>query len=501
MHLDVRERKSSGRGSAERLIDRELQILGIEHTLPLGEAQDERVNRSQLLLLQLDAHCRQLLGQAPSPGRSADLPMLGRVTNVPGIDERGDHGFRPAWWREDGCGEGRAHFFDPALPPGVVHRGQHGNIGVEPDQQRRGLVVMFDDQSGTAFLQCLKNGIEVAGEFGSRNDFEHDAIVDRHFTRVKRDRWWFSLVVLLAVAACQQATPTPSPTPSASASVSVSPSALAACPALPAASGPQILLRNLPAPDDLTFDNEGWLLFSDIKAGSVSALRGDGSVERIAAGLSAPEGIVVQADGRMLVGEQGRNRLVAIDPQTHGVSEGRAFPNRKGREGIDGIGPVMPNGDVIVPDSPNGVVWRVTADGKTATQIASGMVRPVGAAGDATGRIFVADEGGALWGLDPARRRFATLPTPDDVLVGRGGHIFVNTLGDNAIHELDGQGHQVSVITGIQQPQGIALDYADNLYYTEFNTGRIDRVIRTFVLDAPKVTRPARGTYIICRVF
>src|ERR1700682_1385740 len=80
---------ASGRGSAERLIDRALQILGIEHTLPLGEAQDERVNRSKLLLLQLDAHSRQLLGQPPPPGRGADLPVLGRVTNVLGIDERG----------------------------------------------------------------------------------------------------------------------------------------------------------------------------------------------------------------------------------------------------------------------------------------------------------------------------------------------------------------------------------------------------------------------------
>ncbi|TMF11824.1 MAG: hypothetical protein E6I37_08435 [Chloroflexi bacterium] len=265
----------------------------------------------------------------------------------------------------------------------------------------------------------------------------------------------------------------------------------------------------MPAPDDLAFDNAGRLLFSDIKAGTVSALKADGSVERIAGGMSEPEGIVLQDDGRILVAEQGRNRVIAIDPQTHAVSQWHAFANRTGRAGIDGIGPVLPSldgsgnllstgGNVIVPDSPNGVVWRVTADGKTATQIASGMVRPVGAAIDKNGRIFVADEGGALWVLDPARRRFATLPTPDDVLVSRAGHIFVNTLGDNAIHELDAQGHQVSVITGIQQPQGIALDYADNLYYTEFNAGRIDRVVRTFVLDPPKVTRTTRGTFIIC---
>ncbi|HEX9096285.1 MAG TPA: hypothetical protein VF990_09310 [Candidatus Dormibacteraeota bacterium] len=316
-------------------------------------------------------------------------------------------------------------------------------------------------------------------------------------------------VILMTVAACQQGSVAPSVSPETSPSATAS--ALAACPATSASPGPQVLLQKQPAPDDLAFDNEGRLLFSDIKTGAVSALHADGSVERIAGGLSAPEGIVVQADGRILVAEQGRNRVVAIDPQTHAIAPWHVFPNRTSSDGIDGIGPVLPTLDrlgnvlptadnVIVPDSPNGVVWRVTPDGKTAMQIASGMVRPVGAAVDSSGRIFVADEGGALWVLDPGRRRFATLATPDDVLVGRAGQIFVNTLGDNAIHEFDTQGHQVGVITGIQQPQGIVLDQADNLYYTEFNTGRIDRVVRTFILDAPKVTRASRGTYIICPV-
>ena len=56
------------------------------------------------------------------------------------------------------------------------------------------------------------------------------------------------------------------------------------------------------------------------------------------------------------------------------------------------------------------------------------------------------------------------------------------------------------VITGIQQPQGIALDSADNIYYTESNIGRIGRVVRTFNLDPAKVTRAAQGTYVICPV-
>jgi sugar lactone lactonase YvrE len=305
-------------------------------------------------------------------------------------------------------------------------------------------------------------------------------------------------MLVMTAAGCQPGQVDHSATPTARPSATVSP--LAACPSGAVTAGAQVLLQHLPAPDDLAFTLDERLLFTDINAGTVSALNADGTVERIASGLSAPEGIVVQGSGRILVAEQGRNQLVAIDPQSHAITVWRTFPNRTGRDGIDGIGPELSNGDIVVPDSPNGVVWRVSANGKTATQIASGMVRPVGAAVDATGRIFVADEGGALWVLDPARHRFATLATPDDVLVTRAGHVIVNTLGDNAIHELDGQGDQVSVIGGLQQPQGIALDGADNLYYTEFTGGRIDRLVRNFVLAPAKVTRTAAGTFIICPV-
>jgi len=329
-------------------------------------------------------------------------------------------------------------------------------------------------------------------------------MVDPRLAVVKRgQRSWrvrIGLVIFAALAAsCQSAPVAPAASPEAPAKPTSAP--LVACSATAAEDGPEVLARNLPAPDDLAFAQDGRLLFGDITAGTVSALNPDGSVERIAAGLSAPEGIVVQTrdgSGRILVAEQGRNRVMAIDPQSHALSLWRAFPNRAGRDGLDGIGPELPDGEIVVPDSPNGVVWRVSADGKTATQIAAGMARPVGAAIDASGRIFVADEGGALWVLDPMRHRFKTLPTPDDVLVSRAGEIFVNTIGDNAIHELDAQGGRLSLFAHVSQPQGIALDGADNLYFTEFNLGRIDRTVRTFVLDPAIATPIGTGRFIIC---
>jgi len=302
--------------------------------------------------------------------------------------------------------------------------------------------------------------------------------------------------LLLVLGGCQSAGSATRSTASATPLPTAAP--LDACPATRAAGAPEVLRSNLPAPDDLVLDRAGRLFFSDIKTGTVSALGADGSISTIASGLSAPEGMVFTTDGRLLVAEQGRNRVVGVDVASHRVTLWRLFPNRTGRDGIDGIGPILANGDIVVPDSPNGLVWRVSADGKTATRIASGMTRPVDAAVDPSGRIFVADEGGALWVLKPGRRRLTTLLTPDDVLVSRGGHLFVNTLGDNAIHEIDSLGHAVSVIRGLRGPQGIAVDGADNLYYTEFDTGRIDRVVRTFVLDRPVVSRTSRGSILIC---
>src|SRR3981189_1243748 len=117
----------------------------------------------------------------------------------------------------------------------------------------------------------------------------------------------------LTMPACQQAPVPRHVTPTPVASPKTSP--LAACAATAASPGPQVLLQNQPAPDDLVFDNAGRLFFSDIKRDFVSALNADGSVERIAGGMSAPEGIVVQADGRILVGEQGRNRVGALAPK------------------------------------------------------------------------------------------------------------------------------------------------------------------------------------------
>src|SRR5207248_11496873 len=116
-------------------------------------------------------------------------------------------------------------------------------------------------------------------------------MVDPHSIVVKR-----GLILLTIVAAgCQQGLISPSQRPLPT------PSALSTCPAgSPAPAGPQILLSNLPAPDDLAFDRYGRLLFGDINAGTVSAMGMHGFAQRIAGGLRVAQGIVVLGKGSIL---------------------------------------------------------------------------------------------------------------------------------------------------------------------------------------------------------
>jgi sugar lactone lactonase YvrE len=309
-------------------------------------------------------------------------------------------------------------------------------------------------------------------------------------------------MLVVAFSACQSTTASPSSPSSSARSPTATPISLPACSAGSVApTGAEPILTGLPAPDDLAVDALGRLLFSDLKTGAVSRLEPNGLVAKVADGIHNPEGIVVRQDGTLLVTEQLRNRVDVVDPTTHAVASWHVFPNPAGRDGIDGLGRDRASHDVIVPDSPNGVVWRLPDDGSSGVQIGRGMVRPVGADVDVHGNVYVADEGGAIWrigGTPLAQVRVVSLRIPDDVLVDRDGSLVVNTLGDGMVHLVSADGTVTTLLAGLHNPQGIALDGAGNLYVTEFDAGRIDRLVRAFVLSPPVVARPDGTHVIVC---
>lgn len=246
----------------------------------------------------------------------------------------------------------------------------------------------------------------------------------------------------------------------------------------------QVLLSGVGRPDDLAFDQQGRLLFSDFYNGTVSRLNGDGSVTKIITGLAGPEGLVALSNGTMIIAEQRTNRILTLAPGAKSLTVLRAIPGTPGtapcKDGIDGIALDSTTNTLIVPDSPTGNVYRLSLDGKKLTLITSGIVRPVGAAVDAQGTIYVADEcGGAIVRITPDGRstRISGFSKPDDVAFDLHGNLLVIDLLPSIhalirIRQSTGK-HEILASKGFIEPQGLVVDGNDNIYVSDDYANKI----------------------------
>ena len=239
-----------------------------------------------------------------------------------------------------------------------------------------------------------------------------------------------------------------------------------------------VILSGGARPDDLVFDQQGRLLFSDFYNGTVSRVNNDGSVTRILSGLAGPEGLVVLADGTLIIAEQHPNRILSLAPGSHSPAVLRNLPGTPStarcKDGVDNIAFDATTQTLIVPDSPIGKVYRMSLDGKTLTLLASGIVRPVGAAVDAQGTIYVADEcGAAIWSITPAGKTTRTggFGMPDDVAFDQHGNILVIDL-QPSIHALVRMNlatgrREILASRGFIEPQGIVIDSHDDIFVSD----------------------------------
>lgn len=231
-------------------------------------------------------------------------------------------------------------------------------------------------------------------------------------------------------------------------------------------------------PDDLALDAQGRVIFADSGSGDVLRVEADGRVTRIASGLPAPEGVLVEPDGSLLVSIQGKagagvDAIVrelpgSGDPYTVFAS----FRNTTGNVGLDSIWRDPRSGDVLAADSPNGKVYRLSADGSQRTLLASGFTRPVDAIADAAGSVYVADEYGnrvSVIAANGSVRDLAHLSLPDDLAFDTDGTLLVTLLGNNTLVRLDPRTGKVlaTIATNLREPQGLAVDAAGNLYVSE----------------------------------
>ena len=302
------------------------------------------------------------------------------------------------------------------------------------------------------------------------------------------------LLFLVTFSACTQATQTPNPTttlpartatipqntvtPSPTATFQPTPTITPTPRGAPSRYTSRVLLQGVGRPDDLAFDQQGRLLFSDEFDKTISRLNGDGSVTLLLKDANGPEGMVPLPDGTLIFAEQETNRIVSLAPGASTPTVLRVLPGTPSsascKQGVDGIAFDPTTNTLIVPDSPTGAVYRMSLDGKAFILLASGIVRPVGAGVDAQGNIYIADEcGGAVWRITPAGKttRMGGFGMPDDAIPDGYGNLLVIDLQPD-IHALIRYalttGQRITLASrGYIEPQGLVIDARGNIYVAD----------------------------------
>lgn len=290
------------------------------------------------------------------------------------------------------------------------------------------------------------------------------------------------LVATSAVAGCAtQVTRVPSspahtatPGPSAAPSPSLTAS-LASCPPARSFSSLTAIAR-VSGADDLVTAADGTVWVSDASS-RLEHLSSGGAVLARLTDPREPEGMVPLAGGKLVIAEQGPDRIVELTPATGSETTLLQLKAISGQLGVDGIGWDAAAGDVLVPDSPNGTLLAVSPASGTVTRLAGGLGRPVDAA-VVPGRGFVvtAENAAGLLIVPPAGgapTRLGAVSDADDV-VSAGGLLYVTLLGAQQVVAVDPvTGASAVLVTGAGAPQGLTLLQDGRLAVADSATGAI----------------------------
>lgn len=269
------------------------------------------------------------------------------------------------------------------------------------------------------------------------------------------------------LATTQSPSPAGSPTPSDPLAACITAARFAALP----------VLARLQNADDVSVASDGSIWVSDATS-ELEHLSTTGSLLQRIADTRAPEGIVVRADGSLLVAEQRSDRVVLMQPAQpsllHTVLQ---LDLPAGQTGVDGIGYDPTIDAVLVPDSANGTLLEEPVSGGTTTQLAAGLGRPVGVALVEDGSFIVTAEDASGLVRIPARGGTKSavpgVSDADDVVMS-GPLAYVTSLGAHELLAVDLTTLRTRVlVTAVGSPQGLAQLPDGRLVLTDSTTGTI----------------------------
>jgi len=187
----------------------------------------------------------------------------------------------------------------------------------------------------------------------------------------------------------------------------------------------------------------------------------DGTVLQRIDDTHTPEGMVALPDGRLLLAEQGTDRVVILHPpDTSAILFVQLHPV-PGEAGVDGLGVDLPNQKLLLPDSAQSAFAIVSLDGGQVTRLDTGLGRAVGAAVSPDGGYVVTAEATAGLLRVPQNggsvTQIAAIPQADDV-VATARLLYVTALNARQVLAVDPRtGGTRVLVSGITEPQGLAV--------------------------------------------
>ncbi|MEK9163003.1 MAG: hypothetical protein AAB261_06845 [Chloroflexota bacterium] len=278
--------------------------------------------------------------------------------------------------------------------------------------------------------------------------------------------------------------PTVEPTSTATAVMTASPSPAPPTKSLTISSSPriEIVAENLGYPDFFTRATDGSIYVSDYKAGTIQRFK-NGKTELVISNLVFPECVIALPDDSLAILENGKERLIRYDLNTKQISLIATFTNRSGIQGgVDDFAFDSQTKTFIVPDTPYGVVLRISFDGKIVKEIASGFKQPTSAYVEREGSILISDKGaGTIKRIQPNGKvdLVIALPvSPDGAISDEQGNIFFVTLQDSAVHLLRAGSTKDEVyVKDLKKPAAPMWDVDGNLLIAESGAGRLLRLV------------------------
>lgn len=305
-----------------------------------------------------------------------------------------------------------------------------------------------------------------------------------------------------AVSACGSpgsASPTPSAVRSSAGPSSTPAATASSTPSLPqvtlAGCGPprdahalQVVHTFAVSPDDIAVGDAGRLWVTAREANQLIGISASGGTDRAVTTQTVsggPEGVA--SDGStLLVAQQDRNAIAVVTPAPSSASHTLvSFPNPTSNAGIDGIAIDAAGHRLLVPDSPTGQLFAVSlaapapattgpalpataasAPSSPPQLLGSGLGRPVAAATDPAGNVYVASEstpGLSVISPSGAKRPLGHFTDLDEV-VYHAGLLYVTELDHRDVLAVDpSSGASAAVSVNLPSPQGLAVTASGTL--------------------------------------